>query len=159
VPLPAASTLSAPVSVTGNPANPQPNVGQAGNITWTVSNTSTTPVPNLQFTIFVPTGLNITGANPPTPTFDNGGTGTCTASTPVAGGNQIVCSATGSTAVAFGGPKKNGAKPPSTMTVITQVTPAAGTSKSVFHPTGTVSFGPGGIDTLSNVATVTITVK
>jgi hypothetical protein len=159
VPLPASSTLSAPVSVTGNPANPQPNVGQAGNITWTVSNTSVTAVPNLQFTIFVPTGLNITGANPPTPTFDNNGTGTCTASTPVAGGNQIVCSATGNTAVAFGGPKKNGAKPPSTMTVITTVTPAAGTSKAVFHPTGTVSFGPGGIDTLSNVATVTITVK
>jgi hypothetical protein len=159
VPLPATSNLSAAVAVTGNPANPQPNVGQAGNITWTVSNTSGTAVPNLQFVIFVPTGLNITGANPPTPTFDNNGTGVCTASTPVAGGNQIVCSATGNTAVAFGGPRKNGAKPPSTMTVIIQVTPANGTSKLVFHPTGTVSFGPGGIDTLSNVATVTITVR
>ncbi len=154
VPLPAVSTLSAPVSVVGNPASPNPNVGQAANITWTVSNVSTTPTPNVQLVIFVPTGLNINAPNPPTPTFDNNGTGSCTAASPVAGGNQFVC-----TTPTLGGSKKNGAKPPSTMTVIINVTPAAGTSKAVFHPTGTVSFGPGGTDTLPNVATLTITVK
>ena len=154
VPLPATSTLSAPVSVTGNPANPNPNVGQPGNITWIVSNVSTTATPNVQLVIFIPTGLNINAPNPPTPTFDNGGTGSCAASTAVPGGNQIVC-----TTPTLGGARKNGAKPPSTMTVIMSVTPAAGTSKSVFHPTGTVSFGPGGIDTVSNVATLTITVR
>lgn len=154
VPLPAVSTISAPVSVTGNPQNPNPNVGQAGNITWVVSNLSTTATPNVQLVIFVPTGLNINAPNPPTPTFDNGGTGSCTAASPVAGGNQFVC-----TTPTLGGSRKNGAKPPSTMTVIVNVTPAAGTSKAVFHPTGTVSFGPGGIDTVSNVATVTITVR
>jgi hypothetical protein len=154
VPLPSVSTISAPVSVVGNPASPNPNVGQAANITWTVSNVSTTPTPNVQLVIFVPTGLNINAPNPPTPTFDNGGTGSCAAAAPVAGGNQFVC-----TTPTLGGPKKNGAKPPSTMTVIINVTPAAGTSKAVFHPTGTVSFGPGGTDTLPNVATLTITVK
>jgi hypothetical protein len=154
VPLPAVSSLSAPVSVVGNPASPNPNVGQAANITWTVSNVSTTPTPNVQLVIFVPTGLNINAPNPPTPTFDNNGTGSCTAAAPVAGGNQFVC-----TTPTLGGPKKNGAKPPSTMTVIINVTPAPGTSKAVFHPTGTVSFGPGGTDTLPNVATLTITVK
>ena len=154
VPLPAVSTISAPVSVTGNPQNPNPNVGQAGNITWVVSNLSTTATPNVQLVIFVPTGLNINAPNPPTPTFDNGGTGSCTAASPVAGGNQFVC-----TTPTLGGSRKNGAKPPSTMTVIVNVTPAAGTSKAVFHPTGTVTFGPGGIDTVSNVATVTITVR
>ena len=154
VPLPVVTTISAPVSVTGNPQSPNPNVGQAGNITWVVSNVSTTPTPNVQLVIFVPTGLNINAPNPPTPTFDNGGTGFCTAASPVAGGNQIVC-----TTPTLGGPRKNGAKPPSTMTVIINVVPAAGTSKAVFHPTGTVTFGPGGIDTLPNLATVTITVK
>jgi hypothetical protein len=154
VPLPAVSSLSAPVSVVGNPASPNPNVGQAANITWTVSNVSTTPTPNVQLVIFVPTGLNINAPNPPTPTFDNNGTGSCTAAAPVAGGNQFVC-----TTPTLGGPKKNGAKPPSTMTVIINVTPAPGTSKAVFHPTGTVSFGPGGTDTLPNLATLTITVK
>jgi hypothetical protein len=154
VPLPAVSSLSAPVSVVGNPASPNPNVGQAANITWTVSNVSTTPTPNVQLVIFVPTGLTINAPNPPTPTFDNNGTGSCTAAAPVAGGNQFVC-----TTPTLGGPKKNGAKPPSTMIVIINVTPAAGTSKAVFHPTGTVSFGPGGTDTLPNVATLTITVR
>jgi hypothetical protein len=154
VPLPSVSTISAPVSVTGNPQNPNPNVGQAGNITWVVSNVSTTATPNVQLVIFVPTGLNINPPNPPTPTIDNGGVGTCTAASPVAGGNQFVC-----TTSTLGGGRKNGAKPPSTMTVIINVTPAPGTSKAVFHPTGTVSFGPGGTDTLPNVATVTITVR
>jgi hypothetical protein len=39
------------------------------------------------------------------------------------------------------------------------VTPAAGTSKSVFNVIGTVTFGPGGTDTLPNSATLTITVR
>jgi hypothetical protein len=154
VPLPTVSTISAPLSVTGNPQNPNPNVGQAGNITWTVSNVSTTATPNVQLVIFVPTGLTINAPNPPTPTIDNGGVGSCTAAAPVAGGNQFVC-----TTSTLGGGRKNGAKPPSTMIVIINVTPAAGTSKAVFHPTGTVSFGPGGTDTLPSVATVTITVR
>ncbi|MGZ7090048.1 MAG: fibronectin type III domain-containing protein [Candidatus Angelobacter sp.] len=154
VPLPTVSNISAAVGVTGNPQNPNPNVGQAGNITWIVSNLTTTVTPNVQLVIFVPTGLNINAPNPPTPTFDNGGTGSCTAAAPVAGGNQFVC-----TTPTLGGAKKNGAKPPTTMTVIINVTPAAGTSKAVFHPTGTVSFGPGGTDTLPSVATLTITVR
>src|SRR4029077_10194462 len=113
VPLPSVSTISAPVSVVRNPASPNPNVGQAANITWTVSNVSTTPTPNVQLVIFVPTGLTINNPNPPTPTFDNNGTGSCTAASPVAGGNQFVC-----TTPTLGGSKKNGAKPPSTMVVI-----------------------------------------
>jgi fibronectin type III domain protein len=154
VPLPTITNVSAPVSITGNPQNPNPNVGQAGNITWIVSNTSTTVSSNVQLVIFVPTGLTINAPNPPTPTIDNGGVGSCTAASAVPGGNQFVC-----TTATLGGGRKNGAKPPDTMTVIINVTPAAGTSKAVFHPTGTVTFGPGGTDTLPNVATVTITVR
>jgi hypothetical protein len=154
VPLPATSSLSAPVGITGTPQSPTPNVGQSDSITWKVSNVSTTPTPNVQFTIFLPTGLTITGPNPPTPTFDNGGTGSCSASTPVAGGNQIVC-----ITPTLGGARKNGAKPPSTMTVITTVTPTAAIRNIAVHPSGTVTFGPGGIDTLPNTLTLTITAK
>jgi uncharacterized repeat protein (TIGR01451 family) len=154
VPLPATSTLSAPVGITGTPQSPTPNVGQSDSITWKVSNLSTTPTPNVQFTIFFPTGLTITGPNPPTPTFDNGGTGSCSPSTPVAGGNQIVCITS-----TLGGPRKNGAKPPSTMTVITTVTPTAAIRNIAVHPSGTVAFGPGGVDTLPNSLTLTITAK
>ncbi len=154
VPLPATSTLSAPVGITGTPQSPTPNVGASDAITWKVSNVSTTPTPNVQFTIFIPTGLNITGPNPPTPTFDNNGTGSCSASTPVPGGNQIVC-----ITPTLGGPRKNGAKPPSTMTVITTVTATAAIRNIPVHPSGTVAFGPGGIDTLPNSLTLTITAK
>jgi hypothetical protein len=157
VPLPATSTVSAPVGITGNVQNPTPTASpaQAGNITWTVSNVSTTPTPNVVFTIFVPSALTINNPNPPTPTFDNGGTGSCTASTPVAGGNQIVC-----TTPTLGGPKKNGAKPPTTMTVIMNVSPSASAVKGVpIHPTGSVTFGPGGTDTLPSSLTLTITPK
>jgi len=154
VPLPAVSNLSAPVGITGTPQSPTPNVGQSDAITWKVSNVSTTPTPNVQFTIFLPTGLTITGPNPPTPTFDNGGTGSCSASTPVPGGNQIVC-----ITPTLGGPRKNGAKPPSTMTVITTVTPTAAIRNIPVHPSGTVTFGPGGIDTLPSSLTLTITAK
>ena len=154
VPLPATSTLSAPVGITGTPQSPTPNVGQTDSITWKVTNVSTTPTPNVVLTIFIPTGLTINAPNPPTPTFDNNGTGSCTASTPVAGGNQIVC-----TTPTLGGARKNGAKPPSTMTVIMSVTATAAIRNIPVHPSGTVSFGPGGIDTLPNSVTLTITAK
>jgi len=154
VPLPASSTLSAPVGITGTPQSPTPNVGQSDSITWKVSNVSTTATPNVQFTIFIPTGLTILAPNPPTPTFDNGGTGSCSASTPVAGGNQIVC-----ITPTLGGARKNGAKPPSTMTVITNVSATAAIRNIPVHPSGTVAFGPGGIDTLPNSLTLTITAK
>jgi hypothetical protein len=154
VPLPAISSISAPVSVTGTPQSPTPNVGTPDSITWKVINVSTTPTPNVVFTMFFPTGLTINAPNPPTPTFDNGGTGSCTASTPVPGGNQIVC-----TSPTLGGPRKNGAKPPSTMTVITTVTATAAIRNVPVHPSGTVTFGPGGIDTLPNTLTLTITAK
>jgi hypothetical protein len=42
------------------------------------------------------------------------------------------------------------------MIVTVNVTPPAA---GVFHPTGTVAFGPGGIDTLPNSVTLTITAK
>jgi hypothetical protein len=154
VPLPATSNLSAAVGITGTPQSPTPNVGQTDSITWKVTNVSTTATPNVQLTIFIPTGLTITGPNPPTPTIDNGGIGSCSASSPVAGGNQIVC-----TTPTLGGGRKNGAKPPSTMTVITTVTPTAAIRGIAVHPSGTVTFGPGGIDTLSNSVTLTITAK
>jgi uncharacterized repeat protein (TIGR01451 family) len=157
VPLPATSNLSAAVGITGNVQNPTPNTTpapQAGNITWTVSNLSTTPTPNVVFTIFVPSLFTINNPNPPTPTFDNGGTGSCSASTPVAGGNQIVCITS-----TLGGAKKNGAKPPTTMTVIMNVSPTAAAKGVQVHPTGTVSFGPGGLDTLPNTLSLTITAK
>jgi hypothetical protein len=154
VPLPATSNLSAAVGITGTPQSPTPNVGQTDSITWKVTNVSATPTPNVQLTIFIPTGLTITGPNPPTPTFDNGGTGSCSASTPVAGGNQIVCITS-----TLGGAKKNGAKPPTTMTVITTVAATAAIRNIAVHPSGTVAFGPGGIDTLPNSVTLTITAK
>jgi hypothetical protein len=154
VPLPAISSISAPVSVTGTPQSPTPNVGAPDSITWKVINVSTTPTPNVVFTMFFPTGLTINAPNPPTPTFDNGGTGSCTASTPVPGGNQIVC-----TSPTLGGPRKNGAKPPSTMTVITTVTATAAIRNIPVKPSGTVTFGPNGIDTLPNTLTLTITAK
>ncbi|HEY2364304.1 MAG TPA: fibronectin type III domain-containing protein [Candidatus Angelobacter sp.] len=154
VPLPATSNLSAPVGITGTPQSPTPNVGQTDSITWKVTNVSTTPTPNVQLTIFIPTGLTINAPNPPTPTFDNNGTGSCSASTPVAGGNQIVCITS-----TLGGARKNGAKPPSTMTVIMSVTATAAIRNIAVHPSGTVAFGPGGIDTLPNSVTLTITAK
>ena len=156
VPLPATSNLSAPVGITGNVQNPTPTTvpPQAGNITWTVSNVSPTATPNVVFTIFVPTAFTINNPNPPTPTFDNGGTGSCTASSPVPGGNQIVC-----TTSTLGGARKNGAKPPSTMTVIMNVSPTPAAKGVPVHPTGSVTFGPGGIDTLPSSLSLTITAK
>jgi uncharacterized repeat protein (TIGR01451 family) len=166
VPLPAVSTISAAVSVAGNAQAPNPNVGQAGNITWTISNTTFTPAPNVVFTIFTPNGLTINAPNPPSVTVNNGGTAVCAAGTAATvnsvTGTQFVCSVTATLAnpnAALGGSTKGGAKPPQTMIVTQNVTPAAGTSKSVFNVIGTVTFGPGGTDTLPNSKTVVITVR
>ena len=148
VPLPALSNVSAPVSITGNPQVPNPNRGQAGNIVWTISNVSTTVAPNVVFTNFVPAGLTI---NSITVTIDNNGVATCTGVVPPANGGTITCNT-----ASLGGARKNGAKPPSTMIVTVNVTPPAA---GVFHPTGTVTFGPNGIDTLPNSVTLTITAK
>jgi uncharacterized repeat protein (TIGR01451 family) len=166
-PAPPTQTVSAAVGITGLAQNPNPNIGQAGNIVWTISNTTTTPAPNVVVTLFTPNGLTINAPNPPSVTIDNGGVGSCAAGTPVivngVSGTQFVCSVTATAAnptAALGGSKKNGAKPPSTMIITQNVTPPAGTAHgTVFRPTGTVSFGPGGTDTLPSTATVTITVK
>ena len=94
VPLPAVSSISAPVSVAGNAQVPNPNQNQTGNIIWTISNTSFTPAPNVVFTLFTPNGLTINGS--PTVTVNNGGVASCGAGTAtvVSGvsGIQIVCS-------------------------------------------------------------------
>jgi hypothetical protein len=166
VPLPVVSSISAAISVAGNAQAPNPNVGQAGNIIWTVSNTSFTPAPNVVFTIFTPNGLTINAPNPPSVTVNNGGTAVCGAGTAATvnavSGTQFVCSVTATAAnpnAALGGSTKGGAKPPQTMIITQNVTPAAGTSKSVFNVIGTVTFGPGGTDTLPNSKTVVITVR
>jgi uncharacterized repeat protein (TIGR01451 family) len=148
VPLPAVSSVTAPVSITGNPQVPNPNRGQAGNIVWTIANVSTTVAPNVVFTNFVPAGLTI---NSIAFTVNNGGVATCTGVVPPANGGTITCNT-----ASLGGSTKNGAKPPTTMIVTVNVTPPAA---GVFHPTGTVTFGPGGTNTLPNSVTLTITAK
>ena len=152
------------VGVTGNAQVPNPNVGQAGNIVWTISNTTTVAAPNVVVTLFTPNGLTINAPNPPSVTIDNGGVGSCAAGTAVTvngiPGTQFVCSVTANAAnptAALGGSRKNGAKPPSTMIITQNVT--ATVSKAVYKPTATVTFGPGGTDTLPNTASVTITVR
>src|SRR6476661_2488091 len=166
VPLPAVSTISTAVSVAGNAQAPNPNVGQAGNITRPISNTTFTPAPNVVFTIFIPNGLTINAPNPPSVTVNNGGAAVCGAGTAATvnsvAGTQFVCSVAATAAnpnAALGGSTKGGAKPPQTMIITQNVTPAAGTSKSVFNVIGTVTFGPGGTDTLPNSKTVVITVR
>jgi uncharacterized repeat protein (TIGR01451 family) len=166
VPLPAVSSISTAVSVAGNAQVPNPNVGQAGNITWTISNTTQVAAPNVVFTLFTPNGLTINAPNPPSVTVNNGGAAICGAGTAATvngiNGTQFVCSVTATLAnpnAALGGSTKNGAKPPQTMIVTQNVTPAAGTSKAVFNVIGTVTFGPGGTDTLPNSKTVVITVR
>lgn len=158
VPLPTISNISTAVSVAGNAQVPNPNVGQAGNIVWTISNTTTTAAPNVVFIIFTPNGLTINAPNPPSVTVNNGGAGSCGAgiATTVGGvsGTQFTC-----TTPTLGGSTKNGAKPPQTMIITQNVTPAAGTSKAVFKVIGTLSFGPGGTDTLPSSVTLTITVR
>jgi hypothetical protein len=158
VPLPTISNVSTAVSVAGNAQSPNPNVGQAGNIIWTISNTTTTPAPNVVFTIFTPNGLTINAPNPPSVTVNNAGAGSCGAGSPATvngvSGTLFTC-----TTPTLGGTTKNGAKPPQTMIITQNVTPAAGTSKAVFKVIGSLSFGPGGTDTLPSSVTLTITVR
>ncbi len=166
-PAPPTQTVTAAVGITGLAQNPNPNIGQAGNIIWTISNTTTTPAPNVVVTLFTPNGLTINAPNPPSVVIDNGGVGSCAAGTAVivggVSGTQFVCSVTATAAnpsAALGGSKKNGAKPASTMTITQNVTPPAATAHgTVFRPSATVTFGPGGTDTLPSSATVTITVR
>ncbi len=142
---------SAAISLAVTAQNPRPNVGQAGNITWTVSNTTTTVAQNIVFTNVVPAGLVI---NSFTATVNNGGVAVCGGPALPANGGTITC-----TTPNLGGSTKNGAKPPQTMIVTVNVTPAAGTSGLTLSPSGTVTFGPGGTDTLPNSATVAIRVR
>ncbi|MGC2695474.1 MAG: fibronectin type III domain-containing protein [Candidatus Angelobacter sp.] len=168
-PAPVSQLVSAAVSITGLAQSPNPNIGQAGNIVWTITNATATPAPNVVVTLFTPNGLTINAPNPPSVVVNNApaGAGSCAAGTAATvngiSGTQFVCSVTptaGNPTAALGGPKKNGAKPPSTMTITQNVTPPAGTAHgAVFRPSATVTFGPGGTDTLPNNAAVTITVK
>lgn len=165
-PPPQATGPTATISVAGNAQVPVPNVGQAGNIVWTISNTTQTSAPNIIFQTNVPSNATASmQLNSITVTVNNGGAFVCTftptigapvpcASAPVnnAGGTLQV------TTPSLGGSTKNGAKPPQTMIVTLNVTNPAGTTRgTVFNATGTMTFGPGGVDTLSNTATVKIT--
>jgi hypothetical protein len=158
--------LTAAVSVTGNAQVPVPNVGQAGNVVWTISDTTQTTAPNVIFQTNVPsTGTRFMQLNSITVTVNNGGTFVCTF-TPT-GGPAVPCASapTGTgggsiqvTTPGLGGSTKNGAKPPQTLIVTVNVTNPAGTTRgTVFTSTGTMTFGPGGVDTLPNSATVKIT--
>jgi hypothetical protein len=165
-PPPAGGLISAAVSVTGNAQVPNPNVGQAGNIVWTISDVTQTKAPNVIFTALVPPGLilnTITFAeNNPT-----NGTLTCTYTPNGKGASPcpvgVIGDAKGGTIQVLaqpglGGSTAAGAKPPQTLTVTTNVS-APNASGTVFKSTGSVSFGPGGTDTLPNSANVAITVK
>jgi hypothetical protein len=106
---------------------------------------------NVVFANVVPLGLVI---NSFTATVNNGGVAVCGGPALPSNGGTITC-----TTASLGGSTKNGAKPPQTMIVTVNVTPAAGTSGQTLSPTGTVTFGPGGTDTLPNSATVAIRVR
>ncbi len=151
VPLPAVSNISAPVSVAGNAQSPNPNKGQAGNVVWTISDVSATlTAPNVVFTITTPAGQTI---NSYSATVNNGGAGLCGGAAPGSNGGVITC-----TTPSLGGSTKGGAKPPTTMIVTMNITNnATNATKAVFPITGTVTFGPGGTDTLPNSVTVNIT--
>ena len=165
-PPPIVVVTTAAVSVTGNAQVPVPNVNQAGNIVWTISNTTQNPAQNIVFQTNVPsTGVANMQLNSITVTENNNGVFVCTftptvgpavpcASAPVGtGGGSIQV-----TTAALGGSTKNGAKPPQTLIVTVNVTNPAGTVRgTVFTSTGTMTFGPGGTDTLPNSATVKIT--
>jgi uncharacterized repeat protein (TIGR01451 family) len=165
-PQPVSQNVSAAVSIAGNAQVPNPNVGQAGNITWTISNTTQTAAPNVVVTLFTPNGPIINAPNPPSVSVNNGGLGSCAPGVAKTingvSGTQYVCSVTATASnptAALGGSTKNGAKPPQTMIITQNITAAAGTSGAVYRLTGTVTFGPGGTDTLPSTATVTITVR
>jgi hypothetical protein len=165
-PAPPTQTVSAAVSVTGNAQVPNPNVGQAGNIVWTISNVTQTQAPHVIFTNVVPAGLVL---NTITFTENNPTNGTLTCNYTPNGGKATTCpagtigSSRGGTIQilaepGLGGSTKNGAKPPQTLTLTVNVT-APNASGTTFQSTGSVSFGPGGTDTLPSSATVTITVR
>jgi uncharacterized repeat protein (TIGR01451 family) len=163
-PAPPTQSVTTALSVAGNAQVPNPNLGQAGNIVWTISNTTQTTAPNVVFGNDVPAGLQL---NSVAVTVNNGGAFVCTftpiggASAPcpanfntIAGGNIQV------TTPKLGGSTKNGAKPPQTLFVsVIETTPATTPHGAVFESSGTMTFGPGGTDTLANTATVTITVR
>jgi hypothetical protein len=165
-PPPPVVVVSAAVSVTGNAQVPVPNVNQAGNIVWTISNTTQNAAQNIVFQTSVPsTGAANMQLNSITVTENNSGVFVCTftpnvgpavpcASAPVGTGGGLIQVTT----AALGGSTKNGAKPPQTLIVTVNVTNPAGTARgTVFTSTGTMTFGPGATDTLPNSATVRIT--
>jgi len=143
--------VTAPVSVAGNAQSPNPNKGQAGNVVWTISDVSATlTAPNVVFTITTPAGQTI---NSYSATVNNGGAGLCGGAAPGSNGGVITC-----TTPSLGGSTKGGAKPPQTMIVTMNITNnATNATKAVFPVTGTMTFGPGGTDTLPNSVTVSIT--
>jgi hypothetical protein len=122
-----------------------------------VSNVSTTTAQNVVFTITNSATLNISNF---TVAINNGGVPTC-----FVNNAQVSCAAPGPipagatltfTTPSLGGSTQKGAKPPQTMTIVeTTNAPTAG----AFSSTGTVTFGPGGTDTLNNSVTVNLTAK
>src|SRR5262249_55188948 len=58
-PPPPTQTVTATVSVTGNAQVPNPNIGQAGNVVWTISNTTQTPAQNVIFKNTIPAGMQL----------------------------------------------------------------------------------------------------
>jgi len=165
-PPPPVVVVTAAISVAGNAQVPNPNVGQEGNIVWTISDTQFTAAQNIVFQTNVPTtGAANMQLNSITVTENNNGVFVCTFTPTV--GPAVPCASaplgTGGgtiqvTTASLGGSTKNGNKPPQTMIVTVNVTNPAGTTKgTVFNSTGTVTFGPGGTDTLPNSVTVKIT--
>ncbi len=165
-PPPPTQTTTATISVAGNAQVPNPNVGQAGNIVWTISNTTQTAASNVAFETIVPsTGTKNMFLNSITVSINNNGTFVCTfipnggapvpcASAPTGTGGGLIQVTTPT----IGGSTKNGQKPPQTLIVTVNVTdPAGTTTNTIFTATGTMTFGPGGVDTLPNSATVKIT--
>ena len=158
-PAPVGQILSAAISVAGTPQSPNPNHGATNNITWVVSNTSQPAAANVVFTVTHSATMAINGF---TVTINNGGIPAC-----FVNGVGVACAAPGPipagatityTTPVLGGSLKNGNKPPQTMTIIeTTVEPIA--SPPSYTATGTVSFGPGGTDTLPFTKTVTINAK
>ncbi|HEU4414311.1 MAG TPA: fibronectin type III domain-containing protein [Candidatus Angelobacter sp.] len=155
-PAPIQQGVTTAVSVAGTPQSPNPNRGQTNNITWVVSDTTQPAAPNVIFTITHSAALLINGF---TVTVNNGGVAAC-----FVNNNPVNCAAPGPipagatltfTTPSLGGTNKNGQKPPQTMTIIeTTVAPVLGT----FNAIGTVTFGPGGTDTLPSSKTVVLTV-
>ena len=122
-------TVSAAISVTGNAQVPNPNMGQAGNIVWTISDVTQTRADHVIFTNVLPAGLIL---NTITFTENNPTNGVLTCVYTPTGGLAVPCPAgaigsnVGATIQVFaepglGGSTKNGAKPPQTLIVTTNV--------------------------------------